>query len=263
MNIDARSVETDREGTAARLVDTIPSVLLSASDINVPHLSSEDYSAGSEKCEGLCCNDDTVPYQPTEASVLGKIKTIYGDGKSKRERSFQEYWRHQFNDSRQSREEAVQANHKNSRKRRSQKKLYQQRQSVLKEKEQKKWSEIDPSFMTDESDYEQLGKKVKVTHKPAWRSNLLERMIAKLDKRLAAKETAKSAYAIGFKRRERIARLLSVSQAPSTAPAWAVTDDVSNPGRSLHQAWNCIRTCTSQPCLWNQAYSKKIIELHI
>ena len=92
MNIDARSVETDREGTAARLVDTIPSVLLSASDINVPHLSSEDYSAGSEKCEGLCCNDDTVPYQPTEASVLGKIKTIYGDGKSKRERSFQEYW---------------------------------------------------------------------------------------------------------------------------------------------------------------------------
>lgn len=49
--------------------------------------------------------------------------------------------------------------------------LYQQRQSVLKEKEQKKWSEIDPSFMTDESDYEQLGKKVKVTHKPAWRSN--------------------------------------------------------------------------------------------
>ena len=71
--------------------------------------------------------------------------------------------RRQFNDSLQSREEAVQANHKNSRKRRSQKKLYQQRQSVLKEKEQKKWSEIDPSFMTDESDYEQLGKKVKVT----------------------------------------------------------------------------------------------------
>lgn len=60
-------------------------------------------------------------------------------------------------------------------------------------------------------------------------------MIAKLDKRLAAKETAKSAYAIGFKRRERIARLLSVSQAPSTAPAWAVTDDVSNPGEiQLH-----------------------------
>jgi hypothetical protein len=49
--------------------------------------------------------------------------------------------------------------------------LYQQRQSVLKEKEQTKWSEIDPTFMTDESDYEQDGKKVKVTHKPAWRSN--------------------------------------------------------------------------------------------
>ena len=126
---------------------------------------------------------------------------------------YYESGRRQFNDSLQSREEAVQANHKNSRKRRSQKKLYQQRQSVLKEKEQKKWSEIDPSFMTDESDYEQLGKKVKVTHKPAWRSNLLERMIAKLDKRLAAKEIAKSDYAVGFKRRERIAGLLSASHA--------------------------------------------------
>lgn len=54
-------------------------------------------------------------------------------------------------------------------------------------------------------------------------------MIAKLDKRLAAKEIAKSDYAVGFKRRERIAGLLSASQAPSTAPAWAI-DDVSNPG---------------------------------
>ena len=35
-----------------------------------PLLPSEDYSAGSEKCEGLCCNDNTVPYQPTEAEVL-------------------------------------------------------------------------------------------------------------------------------------------------------------------------------------------------
>ena len=78
MNTDTRSAETDREGTAARLLDTIPSVSLSASGINVPRLPSEDYSAGSEKCEGLCCNDDTVPYQPTEASVLGKTKTIYG-----------------------------------------------------------------------------------------------------------------------------------------------------------------------------------------
>ena len=54
-------------------------------------------------------------------------------------------------------------------------------------------------------------------------------MIAKLDKRLAAKEIAKSDYAVGFKRRERIAGLLSASQAPSTAPAWAIDDVVSNP----------------------------------
>ena len=76
MNTDARSAETYREGAAARLLDTIPSVSLSASGINVPRLPSEDYSAGCEKCEGLCCNDDTVSYQPTEASVLGKTKTI-------------------------------------------------------------------------------------------------------------------------------------------------------------------------------------------
>ena len=34
MNTDARSAETDREGTAVRLLDTIPSVSLSASGIN-------------------------------------------------------------------------------------------------------------------------------------------------------------------------------------------------------------------------------------
>ena len=93
-NTDA--AEKDREGTAARLVDTIPRVSLSASGISVPHLSSEDYSAGSEKCKGLCCYDHTVPYQPTEASVLGITMTIYGDGKGKRERSFQEYRYKQF-----------------------------------------------------------------------------------------------------------------------------------------------------------------------
>ena len=43
MNTDARYAETDQERTSARLVDTIPSVSLSASGINVPHglLSSE------------------------------------------------------------------------------------------------------------------------------------------------------------------------------------------------------------------------------
>ena len=96
MNTDGRSAEIDWEGTAARPVDTIPTVPLSASGIKVPHLSSEDYSAGGVKCEWLCCNDDTVPYQPTGASVLRKTMTIYGDGKGKCERSFQEYWYKQF-----------------------------------------------------------------------------------------------------------------------------------------------------------------------
>ena len=34
MNTDARSAETDRKGTAVRLLDTFPSVSLSASGIN-------------------------------------------------------------------------------------------------------------------------------------------------------------------------------------------------------------------------------------
>ena len=50
--------------------------------------------------------------------------------------------------------------------------LYLKRQTVLKhEQERKKWAEIDSSYMTDESDYEKDLKKVKVTHKPVWRSN--------------------------------------------------------------------------------------------
>ena len=51
-------------------------------------------------------------------------------------------------------------------------------------------------------------------------------MIAKLDKRLAANERI---FDIGFKPRERIVGLLSASEAPSTAPAWAIHDG-SNPG---------------------------------
>eukprot|EP00731_Ephydatia_muelleri_P006893 Em0003g1141a len=156
--------------------------------------------------------------------------------------------RRQFNDSLQSREEAVHANHKNSRKRRSQKKLYQDRQSVLKEKEQKKWGEIDPSFMTDESDYEQA---------------VLNRMIAKLDQRLAANEK-KSDY-VGFKRRERVAGLLSVSEPPSTAPAWAVGDgsehdhdksmglDVQTDGISL--AEHSARSLDKDVSCYSQHYS--------
>ena len=96
MSTEVHSAETGQV-TTAQLVEEIPSVSLSASDINA-HLSSEDYSTGaaSKECEGVCCIDDTVPYQPTEASVLAKTKIIYGDGKSKRERSFQEYWYRSF-----------------------------------------------------------------------------------------------------------------------------------------------------------------------
>eukprot|EP00731_Ephydatia_muelleri_P034664 Em0071g5a len=129
--------------------------------------------------------------------------------------------RRQFIDSHQSREEKAAANQKNSTKRRSQKKLYLKRQTVLKdEQERKKWAEIDPSYMTDESDYEKDLKKVKVTHKPVWRSNLLNRLVHKLDKRLAAKK--ETVEYTGFKQKERVAGLVSLSLVPNNAPAWAV-----------------------------------------
>ena len=48
--------------------------------------------------------------------------------------------------------------------------LYQHRKTVLKDKERAKWDQIDPSYMTSESDTEYQQKKVKETHSPAWRS---------------------------------------------------------------------------------------------
>ena len=54
--------------------------VLSMMSPDYPLLPSEDYSAGSEKCEGLCCNDDTVPYQPTEGEVLFLEVPFFGKG---------------------------------------------------------------------------------------------------------------------------------------------------------------------------------------
>ena len=34
-------------------------------------------------CEGAFCIDDTIPFQPTEASVMAKVKTVYGYKASK------------------------------------------------------------------------------------------------------------------------------------------------------------------------------------
>ena len=49
---------------------------------------------------------------------------------------------------------------------------------------------------------------------------MLNRLILKLDKRLAAqKETTEYT---GFKQKERVSRLLSVPSVPKNAPAWAV-----------------------------------------
>ena len=48
--------------------------------------------------------------------------------------------------------------------------LYLQRASVLKDSEKERWSQLDLSYMTDESDAEYNHRSVKQTHKPTWRS---------------------------------------------------------------------------------------------
>ncbi|KAL5517950.1 hypothetical protein EMCRGX_G003600 [Ephydatia muelleri] len=180
----------------------IPQSSKSETDIKLERLT-EAVQANADSIKGVVQQMEVMPKE------IGAVYRYY------------ESRRRQFIDSHQSREEKAAANQKNSTKRRSQKKLYLKRQTVLKdEQERKKWAEIDPSYMTDESDYEKDLKKVKVTHKPVWRSNLLNRLVHKLDKRLAAKK--ETVEYTGFKQKERVAGLVSLSLVPNNAPAWAV-----------------------------------------
>lgn len=48
--------------------------------------------------------------------------------------------------------------------------MYERRKTVLEDDEKAKWDEIDPTYMTSESDIELDQKKIKETHTPSWRS---------------------------------------------------------------------------------------------
>lgn len=48
--------------------------------------------------------------------------------------------------------------------------MYERRKSVLEDEEKVKWDQIDPSYMTSESDAELDQKKIKELHTPSWRS---------------------------------------------------------------------------------------------
>eukprot|EP00731_Ephydatia_muelleri_P003458 Em0001g3458a len=197
----------------------IPSVLSTAVKSIYASLSDKQQFKVDERYRSSH-NQQVTDWLLGQLTKSGKMEE-YSEFHTRAVYRYYESRRRQFIDSHQSREEKAAANQKNSTKRRSQKKLYLKRQTVLKdEQERKKWAEIDPSYMTDESDYEKDLKKVKVTHKPVWRSNLLNRLVHKLDKRLAAKK--ETVEYTGFKQKERVAGLVSLSLVPNNAPAWAV-----------------------------------------
>eukprot|EP00731_Ephydatia_muelleri_P017439 Em0010g537a len=161
-------------------------------------------------------NQQVTDWLLGQLTTSGKMEE-YSEFHTRAVYRYYESRRRQFIDSHQSREEKAAANQKNSTKRRSQKKLYLKRQTVLKdEQERKKWAEIDPSYMTDESDYEKDLKKK--SHPQTCVA--IKLLVHKLDKRLAAKK--ETVEYTGFKQKERVAGLVSLSLVPKNAPAWAV-----------------------------------------
>ncbi|KAL5499701.1 hypothetical protein EMCRGX_G011159 [Ephydatia muelleri] len=154
---------------------------------------------------------------------IGKARKLqqYREYYSKAVYRYYESRRRKFKDLAECRADAVKMNGKKSKKKRLQKTLYERRKSVLEDDEKVKWDQIDPSYMTSESDAELDQKKIKELHTPSWRSAGLNRLINKLDRRLAAKETQKEF--VGFKRKERIAGPPSKSEVPIGAPEWAVS----------------------------------------
>ncbi|KAL5488868.1 hypothetical protein EMCRGX_G018160 [Ephydatia muelleri] len=191
-------------------------------------------------------NEKVSTWLLSQIKKLAKLEQ-YSDFHSRAIYRYYESRRRKFKDSAEGREERVKTNESKSKKRRSQKKLYLQRASVLKDSEKERWSQLDLSYMTDESDAEYNHRSVKQTHKPTWRSAALNRLIVKLDKRLAAKKGSGKDHE-GFKRKERIAGLPSKSELPCGAPQWAVimlnTDPAATEQQLLSPACSTSSTAT-------------------
>eukprot|EP00731_Ephydatia_muelleri_P008250 Em0004g588a len=145
-------------------------------------------------------NEKVSTWLLSQIKKLAKLEQ-YSDFHSRAIYRYYESRRRKFKDSAEGREERVKTNESKSKKRRSQKKLYLQRASVLKDSEKERWSQLDLSYMTDESDAEYNHRSVKQTHKPTWRS------------------AGSGKDHEGFKRKERIAGLPSKSELPCGASA--------------------------------------------
>ncbi|XP_065914590.1 uncharacterized protein [Dysidea avara] len=103
------------------------------------------------------------------------------------------------------------ANDRNTKVRSRQKALYDRRKKLCPTKEEKKrWREIIPAYMTEESDD---GEGSYRTHSPSWQSTELEDFIQELDQRWTVKSVLK---------KPRVVSTPLVCEAPRGAPAWAV-----------------------------------------
>ncbi|XP_065903461.1 uncharacterized protein [Dysidea avara] len=103
------------------------------------------------------------------------------------------------------------ANGRNTKVRSRQKALYDRCKKLCVTKEEKKrWREIIPAYMTEESDD---GEGSYRTHSPSWRSTELEDFIQELDQKWTVKSVLK---------KPRVVSTPLVCEAPRGAPAWAV-----------------------------------------
>ncbi|XP_065902198.1 uncharacterized protein [Dysidea avara] len=116
------------------------------------------------------------------------------------------------------------ANDRNTKVRSRQKALYDRRKKLCATKEEKKrWREIIPAYMTEESDD---GEGSYRTHSPSWRSTELEDFIQELDQRWTVKSVLK---------KPRVVSTPLVCEAPRGAPAWAVTTAYHDAPQNGHQ----------------------------
>eukprot|EP00731_Ephydatia_muelleri_P000779 Em0001g779a len=181
-------------------------------------------------------NEKVSTWLLSQIKKLAKLEQ-YSDFHSRAIYRYYESRRRKFKDSAEGREERVKTNESKSKKRRSQKKLYLQRASVLKDSEKERWSQLDLSYMTDESDAEYNHRSVKQTHKPTWRS------------------AGSGKDHEGFKRKERIAGLPSKSELPCGAPQWAVIMLNTASPSDLQQQFSSPAQSFGTPVLYSNSRS--------
>ncbi|XP_065914610.1 uncharacterized protein [Dysidea avara] len=164
-------------------------------------------SAGQEDTtpdEALASSND----ERLDTNLSGDVKKLYEEFDADFDL---EERRKLVTDMRPDRVAIKEANDRNTKVRSRQKALYDRRKKLCPTKEEKKrWREIIPAYMTEESDD---GEGSYRTHSPSWQSTELEDFIQELDQRWTVKSVLK---------KPRVVSTPLVCEAPRGAPAWAV-----------------------------------------